>query len=287
MPTDDTNDIRVLLLDDDPDLLDLAREVIEREHDSMVVETEVAPDAALDAIDEGAYDCVVTDYKMGKMDGLAFLRAVRETRPELPVVFFTGKGSEEIAVEAINLGVTDYFRKESGTEQFRILGNRIESIVTGQRAKRTAAEANRRIREVYERITVAFVALDDEFRFTYLNEAAEELFDTDADDLLGRTIYEAFPNVVGTEAADALDTAMDEQAEAHIDTELEIGDDRVHIEFHAYPSDDGVSLFVEDVTESVEREQELEEARTELEITEGQFRTLKQKISRPPSPFRS
>ncbi|MFC7175641.1 response regulator [Halosegnis marinus] len=281
-----TDDIRVLLLDDDPDLVDLARTVVERDHEGMTVETETDPDAAVERIREGGYDCVVTDYKMGRMDGLDLLRAVRAEEPELPVVFFTGKGSEEIAAEAINLGVTDYIRKDTGLDQFRILGNRIATLVAGQRAMRDAAAADRRIRQVYERITVAFVALDEEFRFTYLNAAAERLLGHDAESLLGEPVFDAFPSGDGTAAADAVREAMAEQRETHTETRLDIGDHHAHVELHAYPSADGVSVFVEDVTETVHREEELEELRTELEITEQQFRTLRQKVSRPPSPFR-
>lgn len=281
-----TDEIRVLLLDDDPDLVDLARTFVEREHDGMVVETETDPDTALDRIDGEAFDCVVTDYKMGTMDGLDLLRAIRADSPDLPVLFFTGKGSEEIAAEAINLGVTDYIRKETGTEQFHILGNRIASLVAGQRAMRDAAAADARIRQVYERITVAFVALDESFRFSYLNTQAEQLLEREADDLLGESAFEVLPGGEETDLADAVHTAMEAQAETHADAELDLEGDHVHVELHVYPSSDGVSVFIEDVTDEIHREAELEELRTELEITEQQFRTLRQKLSRPPSPFR-
>jgi len=282
----DTNGIRVLVLDDDPDLVDLAATVLEREYEQMDVVTETDPDVALDRLAGESVDCVVTDYQMGTVDGLELLRAVREQHANLPVIFFTGRGSEEIAAEAISLGVTDYLRKETGTEQFRVLGNRIESLVTGQRAKRAAAEADQRIREVYERITVAFVALDDDLQFSYLNEQAERLLDRDADALVGASLLEAFPNAEGTTVEETLRTALDEQRESHTEAKIDIDDRYLHVAIHAYPGDDGVSVFVEDRSEAVERERELEQLREELEISEGQFRTLRQTLSRPPSPFR-
>jgi PAS domain S-box-containing protein len=282
----DTTDIRVLFLDDDPDLVDLAATVLEREYERMDVVTETDPDVALDRLADESVDCVVTDYQMGTVDGLELLRAVREQHADLPVVFFTGRGSEEIAAEAISLGVTDYLRKETGTEQFRVLGNRIESLVSGQRAKRAAADADRRIREVYERITVAFVALDDDLRFSYLNEQAERLLDRDADALVGASLLEAFPGAEGTTVEETLRTALDEQHERHADVEFHIDDRHLHVEVHVYPGADGISVFLEDRSEAVERERELEQLREELEISEGQFRTLRQKLSRPPGPFR-
>ena len=278
--------ITVVHLEDDGDLLELTREFIERNNDRITIEGYEEPEAALSRIMEGDVDCVVTDYKMKSMDGLGFLQEVRDTDPDVPVIFFTGKGSEEIASEAISLGVTDYLQKGSGTEQFQLLGNRIESLVTRRRAEQRAAEADRRIRQVYERITVAFVAFDSEFRFTYLNQQAEEMLGRPASEIEGETLWRAFPSAEGTAAAQALRQAMNEQEAVHVRDELDIGPDHVHVQLHAYPSEDGVSVFVEDVTEDVEREAELEELRDELEITEKQFRTLRQKLSRPTSPFR-
>jgi DNA-binding NtrC family response regulator len=54
---------------------------------------------------------------MPGVDGLEFLASVREEYPDLPFILFTGKGSEEIASEAISRGVTDYLQKETGTDQ--------------------------------------------------------------------------------------------------------------------------------------------------------------------------
>lgn len=281
-----TTDARVLFLDDDADLVDLAKTMLEREYEGFDVTTETDPEDALDRIDSESFDCVVTDYQMGTMDGLELLRAIRERHDDLPVVFFTGRGSEEIAAEAIRAGVTDYLRKETGTEQFTILGNRIESLVSGQRAQRAAAEANERIRQVYERITVAFAAFDEELRFAYLNEQAERLLDRDADELVGQSLLQAFPDAEETPVEETLRTALDEQRESHTNTALDIGDRRLHVDIHAYPGSDGVSVFVEDRSEIVEQERELEQLREELEISEGQFRTLRQTLSRPPSPFR-
>ncbi|WP_435193786.1 response regulator [Natronomonas sp. EA1] len=274
--------IHVVHLDDDRDLLDLTQELIEREHDAISIHPVTTPEEALDAIETEPVDCVVTDYKMASMDGLEFLRTIRRDHPTLPVIFFTGKGSEELASEAISLGVTDYLQKGGGMEQFKLLGNRIDTLVSKQRAEVAAAEANERIREIYERITVAFFAVDDHWRFTYLNNDAKELFDVR--DVIGQSFWEQFPGLRETELESHLRRAMTEQQPESFQGEIpSLGR---YVEMHAYPAEDGISVFVEDITEQHEQEAELEHLRNELEITEQQFRTLRQKLSRPPSPFR-
>lgn len=278
----DNAPIHVVHLDDDRDLLELAQELIEREHDSVRIHPVTTPEEALEVVHSEPVDCVVTDYKMASMDGLEILRTIREDHPTLPVIFFTGKGSEELASEAISLGVTDYLQKGAGREQFQLLGNRIVTLVSKQRAEREAAEANERIREVYERITIAFFAVDDEWRFTYLNNEATELFD--AGEVDGQSFWERFPGLRDTEFETTLWRAMDEQVQVTCAGEIPSLDR--YVEMHAYPAEDGLSVFVEDITEQHERESELEQLRHELEITEQQFRTLRQKLSRPPSPFR-
>lgn len=126
--------IRVLHVDDDPDFADLTATYLEREDDRFTVDTATSGADGLDQITDET-DCVISDYEMPGMDGIAFLEAVRERRPDLPFILFTGKGSEAAASEAVSAGVTDYLQKTSGTEQYELLGKRIENAVSRRRAQ--------------------------------------------------------------------------------------------------------------------------------------------------------
>jgi PAS domain S-box-containing protein len=278
--------ISVLHLDDDADFLELTHDFLARETAPITIAWETDPEAGLRRLATETFDCVVTDYKMGRLNGLELFDHIRADHPDLPVVFFTGKGSEEIAVEAIRRGVTDYIPKQTGSEQFSLLANRIESLVTGERAKQAAAAADRRIRQVYERITVAFVALDDDLRFTYLNDAAEALLGRPADALVGTRLSDAFPELAESGLEATLEAALLRGRETHAEGRLVVDGDAYMVELHGYPGTDGLSVFLEDVTADHEREVELAELRSELAATSGQFRTLQQKLARPRSPFR-
>lgn len=272
--------IHVLHVDDDPDTLAVTGRYLE-EHDALVVETEADPVAGLQQVQ--SFDCVVLDYKMDAMDGLEFLREVRRDH-DVPVIFFTGMGSEEIASEAIAAGVTDYLRKSANTEQYDILANRIEYLVGKQRAENAAAAAETRVRRVYERITVPFFAVDDDWQFTYLNDNAESLFEMDETAILGRSLWEQFPALCESATEHCLRGAAADEEFAVCAAELHSVDR--HVDLHVYSDDTGLSVFVDDLTEAREREAELESLREELEMTESQFRVLREKLSRPASAFR-
>ena len=144
-PPSSDGTVRVLHVDDDSMLLDLAEEFLARADPSLDVLTETGAEAALSTLASTRVDCVVSDYDMPGTDGLEFLEAVREHHGDLPFVLFTGKGSEEIASEAISAGVTDYLQKGGGREQYEILANRIASYVDRRRTAAALAESERRL----------------------------------------------------------------------------------------------------------------------------------------------
>jgi signal transduction histidine kinase len=102
---------RVLLIDDNPDDRRLVRRSLEREFPGLTV-LEVAEAAGLvAALDEGAFDVVITDYGLRWTDGVVVLQEIRSRYPDRPVIMFTGTGNQEIAVEAMKAGLTDYVVK--------------------------------------------------------------------------------------------------------------------------------------------------------------------------------
>lgn len=128
--------ITILHVDDDPRLGDLVAEFLERENTRFTVVTETSASDGLDHIEAETPDCVISDYDMPGQNGLDFLNAVRDTYPDLPFILFTGKGSEEVASAAISAGATDYLQKESGTDQYTILANRVQNTVEQYRSQK-------------------------------------------------------------------------------------------------------------------------------------------------------
>lgn len=266
------HEIRIVHLDDDEGLLEVTRRSLENERPEMTVVSVTDPESALEAVPEA--DCIITDYAMDGMDGLEFLEAVRERDDDVPVVFFTGKGSQEVAAEAFRLGVTDYLRKSTGTQQYVVLGNRIANLVTKHRAETAATQAEDRIHRIYDRIGEAYFDVADDWSVSYLNSAAEALF-VEGDYGYDQTLWELLDDPAA-EVQSALAEAMEGRKPVSVDCHVQPIDR--WIELRAYPAPSGLSVFGHDVTEEVE----LEMTQEQLETAESQFRTLREKISRPP-----
>ncbi|WP_394343394.1 response regulator [Haloarcula sp. Atlit-7R] len=152
--------IAVLHVDDDPDFAEFAASLLERQDDRLTV---VRADSASDGqalLAERPVDCVVSDYDMPRLNGIEFLQAIREQYPDLPFILFTGKGSEEIASEAISAGVTDYLQKGSDVERYELLANRVMNAVAQNRAQQRALETTQRYETLFTHTTNAIASVE-------------------------------------------------------------------------------------------------------------------------------
>ena len=176
--------IRVLYLDDSPEFGEVVETLLSEQREAFVVRSTTEPREVLSSLDTRETDCLVTDYKMQEMDGLELLERVRPEHPELPIILFTGKGTESVASRAISAGVTDYVRKSDDREVFALLANRIEQAV--ERHERT-----RELERVYEAMEASMdgmAVLDESERYTYVNQAHAAVYGYDDPDVfLGET----------------------------------------------------------------------------------------------------
>jgi len=125
--------IQVIHVDDEPDFAEMAAEFIRRQDDRFDVETATSASEALDWLREHTVHCIVSDFDMPGQNGVEFLEAVRTDNPDLPFILYTGKGSEEVASEAISAGVTDYLQKEPGAASTRYWLTGLETPLVGIR----------------------------------------------------------------------------------------------------------------------------------------------------------
>lgn len=121
--------IHLLAVDEDTETLEIIELFLERESDHIEVTTEPDPDLAVERVATDAIDCVVSDYRMPKLDGVELCRAVREYDPEVPFFLFTGMTDDSTHDEAEAAGVTGVVRKKTGTDHYTELAECVEAAV--------------------------------------------------------------------------------------------------------------------------------------------------------------
>ena len=117
--------MKVLFVDDEPDVLEQAKIFLEREKEEIEVETASSAEEGLELLNEKKYDFIISDYKMPEMDGLEFLEHVRENlNSGTPFIILTGKGREDLGLETLEQGAQWYIEKETNPEsQYKNLAN--------------------------------------------------------------------------------------------------------------------------------------------------------------------
>jgi signal transduction histidine kinase/FixJ family two-component response regulator len=170
---------RVLFVDDEPGAADLAATHVDRLVDGVETVTRISPHEALDVVRSERVDCVVSDFDMPGQDGLRFLEAVREVEPGLPFVLFTGKGSEEIASEAISAGVTDYLQKGAGQDRYEMLANSVANALGRRRAERDLRDVNAKVTAIHEFATELACVTDVATVFDRTVDGAEDILEFD------------------------------------------------------------------------------------------------------------
>ncbi|MFW9914714.1 MAG: PAS domain S-box protein [Candidatus Thorarchaeota archaeon] len=145
--------VRALLVDDDKNLLFLAKRILKGIDPELAVVNAISGRDALAKLSEESFDVVVADYKMPGMTGLDLLEQMRENDDMTPFIIFTGKGKEEVAMQALNLGADYYIRKEYNfTRQYRELIHIIHRVVDHSRTKEELEKSELRFRRTFEAI---------------------------------------------------------------------------------------------------------------------------------------
>jgi PAS domain S-box-containing protein len=185
--------VTVLAVDDDADILDLTATFLERERDEFEVVTETLVDDAITRLDEERIDAIVSDYDMPRMNGLEFLEAIREDHKDIPFILFTGKGSEEIASEAISKGVTDYLQKKTGASQYSILANRILNAVEQYHATEALKHSEEKFSKLVTNSTDVIGVVNENARFKYISPACKHTLGYEQEELLGECAFDYMP----------------------------------------------------------------------------------------------
>ncbi len=126
----------ILLVDDDQDIIEQSKIFFEKLEDSFNVDISRSAEKGLARLKKFDYDAVISDYKMSPKSGLDFLEEVRDSGIDIPFIIFTGKGKEEVAMKALNLGADRYIMKGGEPrKRYELLIDAIKQEVDHYRTK--------------------------------------------------------------------------------------------------------------------------------------------------------
>ncbi len=171
---------KTLLVDDERGLTDLGQLLLERE--GLDVDTAYDATEAEAMLEENSYDAVISDYDMPDRTGVELLKRVRAQYDDLAFVLYTGKGTEEVASEAIANDVDGYHKKQSGNDIYRVLAEEVKSRVR----ERKIDQEKQMLEVLLENIQDTAYLMDEDQRITYINQAGAEHLETDKEDIKGR-----------------------------------------------------------------------------------------------------
>jgi len=180
------NSISILYVDDEEDLLTLSKLFLERTGDFQV-DTITSAYKALNSSNIKSYDAIVSDYQMPDMDGITFLKKVREKYGDIPFILFIGGRDEKILIEAINNGA-DFFLQKSGSLQssFTELIYGIKQSVRKKRADEALRDSEEKFRSFVEDANEIVFSLDPNGVFTYVSPKWTELLGYEISEVIGK-----------------------------------------------------------------------------------------------------
>lgn len=144
--------IHVLYVDDDPHLLEIGKLYLEK-GGQFTVDTLLSAIIALERLTTEQYDAIISDYQMPDMDGIQFLKQIKASGNTTPFIIFTGRGREEVIIEALNEGADFYLQKGGDLKsQFADLSNKIRYAVKQKQTESALRESEEKFREIFDTI---------------------------------------------------------------------------------------------------------------------------------------
>ena len=184
--------ISLLMADDEEELLDLAGHFITGT-EGIELSTSLTGARALEMHRARPSDAIVFDLNMPDIGGIEFLKLLRDSGDTTPFIILTGKGSEQGAMEALNLGATFYLTKGGDPAAlFAELARMVVFAVKNQRIEKSLRESEQRYRTIFEIAGSATAVLDSEGIILLINAEVEPIFGYRPGEVEGKVHWSRF-----------------------------------------------------------------------------------------------
>ncbi|MFH0968131.1 MAG: PAS domain S-box protein, partial [Methanobacteriota archaeon] len=183
--------IKILYLDDELSLLEITKIYLERNNSDFKIDTTLSFKEAYLKIASSVYDVVISDYEMPEMSGIDFLKYVRTHYNDLPFILFTGKGREDIVIEALNNGADFYLQKGGEPRSlFAELEHKVRLAVSKREMEKDLLESKQRMVDIINHLPDATLAVDRYGKVITWNKAIQEMTGISSEVIVGKGDYE-------------------------------------------------------------------------------------------------
>jgi two-component system sensor histidine kinase UhpB len=253
------NSLKILMLEDSPFDVELIQFLLKSNMPDVVFQVISDKTDFEPVLKQFSPDIILSDNSLTDMDARVALQISRSIIPHIPFIMVSGTVSEEFATDIIRSGADDYILKD----RLARLPMSIDTAIKTRKSEKEKYQAldllkinEEKYRMLVERVTDAFIALDNNFCYTFLNKQAGELIQRDPATMLGKNVWEEFPDAVGSNTYHSFMKAMNEQVNITSTDYYEPFD--LWQENHIYASPEGLSIFIRDITKQKKSQEALQ-----------------------------
>lgn len=256
---------RILLADDNADMRDYVKRLLNQQYEVEAVADGLA---ALSAAQRRVPDLILTDVMMPGLDGFGLLQALRNEpqTKNVPIILLSARAGEEARVEGLEAGADDYLIKPFSARELlarveaalKLARLRDEAMQREQGLRLEAEVAKAHLETVLAGIKDQFYVLDREWRYSFVNDRVTVVVGKSKEELLGKVIWELYPDVIDSEFYTQVHHAFAQQQVMRFEYYYPAW--RRWFENRIYPFADGVSVFVTDISEQKQAELALRES---------------------------
>ena len=181
--------VQVLLVDDDSSFLEISKLILSEMDEKLQFDHAISVNDAFKKIATRQYDIIISDYAMPQKNGLQFLEELRKQNHKIPFILFTGKGMEEVAIKALNLGADGYINKEGNSETvYGELFHLTNQILKREKAERLQTESEAKFKQVFATAPDAMcISTLNEGQFIEVNDRLAEMLGYTKQEMIGKT----------------------------------------------------------------------------------------------------
>ena len=152
---------------------------------------------AFKKMEQQTYDAIVSDYEMPQKNGLDFLKELREQNNQIPFILFTGKGREDVAIKALNLGADRYINKQGNPETvYGELSDALVKTIEHKQSKKMLVESESKYRKLVENSLQGIAIIQGPPpKFVFVNAAMKELFGYTPEEMTALSSEQIIKNV--------------------------------------------------------------------------------------------